>query len=504
MSKRFFLLFFFLGFLFLVLFGRLFQLTIVNGSANRELADNQRLQLRKIPALRGIIYDRNLTPLVRNTPIFKNCLQKDNLCVDISRNDALKLESEGKDFGIVIESGRQYLNGLATSHLLGYLKEGIGISGIEQQYDQTLRGIDGGELIEVNTQGTSLRKIGKKEPVNGKNIVLSIEINLQKVADDALEGKKGAVVASNPNTGEILALVSSPGFDPADLEKSLKDSSLPLFNRAIGGAYPPGSTFKIITSTAGLEEKKITLQTLIEDTGVVVVGSYRYNNWYFTQYGRTEGKINIVKAIQRSNDIFFYKLGEMIGANDLISWAKKFDLGKYTGIDIPGEITGYLPDPQSGGWFLGNTYHLAIGQGALGLTPLQVNQMTATIASGGKLCRPEILSTRQPENQKTSKTDCHDIGIKPETIKIITEGMKEVCSTGGTAYPLFNFPYPIACKTGTAEFGNAQNKTHAWLTAFSLEGQNKIVVTVLVEAGGEGSAVAAPIAKKVLEEYFRK
>jgi penicillin-binding protein 2 len=530
-SKRYFLFYGILIIVFFLLIGRLVQLTIIEGNLNREVADYQRLRIKKIPALRGIIYDRNNIPMVRNTPIYKICPVDKDKCEIIDQLKSLQLEASGQDADVVIESGRRYLFTESTAHLLGYIGEAtenevkilkcevgdkVGRSGVEEQFNSILKGVDGGELVEVDTQGKILRKIGQKESITGKNIFLTIDTNLQKVAFSAMEGKKGAVIVSNPNTGEILTLVSSPSFTPGNLEQCLNDENKPLFNRAISGSYPPGSTFKIITSTAGLESGIITKQTLINDPGVLTVGNYHYSNWYFTQYGRTEGQINIITAIKRSTDTFFYKLGEMVGPIKIIDWAKKFGVGNYTGIGLDGEAMGFMPDPQTGTWFLGNTYHLAIGQGALGLTPLQVNQITSVIASGGKWCRP--LLTRQPDNQTTSKPvplqggpNCHDIGIKQETIATITEGMKEVCSEGGTAYPLFGFPIPLACKTGTAEFNDSEGRTHAWLSGFVLPsealaktGKDQIVITVLVEGGGEGSTVAAPIAKKVLEEYFRK
>jgi penicillin-binding protein 2 len=174
-----------------------------------------------------------------------------------------------------------------------------------------------------------------------------------------------------------------------------------------------------------------------------------------------------------------------------------FGVGRTLGIDIPGESAGFLPNADKD-WFLGNTYHLSIGQGNLGLTPLQVNAITSVIASGGKLCRPTVLRLggRKTEN-------CQDVDLKKETTDLISQGMKEACSPGGTAFPLFDFTPPVACKTGTAEFGDPQGRTHAWLTAFAPVENPEIVVTALVEGGGEGSRVAAPIVRKVLEEYFR-
>ncbi|MCL4382428.1 penicillin-binding transpeptidase domain-containing protein, partial [Patescibacteria group bacterium] len=259
----------------------------------------------------------------------------------------------------------------------------------------------------------------------------------------------------------------------------------------------------------------------VEDTGVITIGPYKYPNWFWLQYGKTDGLLNIVTALKRSNDIYFYKVGEWVGVEKLAQWAGKMGVGKILGIDLPGEAAGVMPTPEwrkktrGDEWYLGDTYHLAIGQGDLQVTPLQANFWTNVIANGGKLCRPTLL-----KNQ-----DCKDLGLKKETIGLIKEGMKEACSTGGTGWPFFEFKVQssefgerkisVACKTGTAEYGDPQNKTHAWFTVFAPLPAEKsakaapadepeLTITVLVEGGGEGSNVAAPIAKKILEEWFNR
>jgi penicillin-binding protein 2 len=286
------------------------------------------------------------------------------------------------------------------------------------------------------------------------------------------------------------------------LQTLLTDPQKPFFNRVLGGAYPPGSTFKIVTATAGLEEGKINAETLWNDTGEIRVGEYSYKNWYFTQYGRTEGEINVVGALKRSTDTFFYKVGEWVGPTSLSAWAKAFGLGQKTQIDLPGEVEGLVPSPEwkeekGDRWFLGNTYHFAIGQGDLLATPLQINFLTNVMASGGQLCRPQVLKN---EDQKES---CRDLKLKKETLSLVEEGMKEVCSSGGTAFPFFEFLPQVACKTGTAEFGDPEDKTHAWFTSFAPFENPELSLTVLIEKGGEGSEVAAPVAKKIMEAYFR-
>jgi penicillin-binding protein 2 len=249
-------------------------------------------------------------------------------------------------------------------------------------------------------------------------------------------------------------------------------------------------------ATAGLETGVIDKETLIEDTGVVKVGDYSYRTWS----SRNDGMVDIVKAIRRSNDIFFYKLGEMLGVDNIKKWANKFGFGKKTGVELMGEVEGIVPDDEwkrlikGEPWYLGNTYHLSIGQGDLDVTPIQINQMTNIIANNGVKCKMSIL--------KDSKVECEDIGISNEIINIVAEGMKQACHSGGTAWPLFNFKTELACKTGTAEVGDGSNDTHAWLTAFAPADNPQISITVMVERGGEGSDVAAPIVGDILKEWF--
>ncbi|MFC1790778.1 penicillin-binding transpeptidase domain-containing protein [Patescibacteria group bacterium] len=474
---------------------------------------------------RGLIYDRLGRPLVENVPFYRLKREADQSWEVLSREEALAITAaEDPSKQVHLDIGRDYLGEESLGHLLGYLgqttpeevsqdpllqaNDFVGRGGIEQQYDESLRGVRGYEIFETDALGKKVRLLGKVEPIAGGDLSLTIDLNLSQVAYQALEGRPGAVVVSRPQ-GEILAIVSAPGFEPNQMffglsqekyQQILDDPLRPLFNRSLAGLYPPGSVFKMVTATAGLEEGKVTGETLFTDEGFIKVGDFTYRNWYFTQYGRTEGEINLVKALKRSTDTFFYWLGGKIGPEAIVSWAEKFGLGQLTGLSLPGEKAGSVPDPAWRGegysqrWFLGNTYHLAIGQADLMMTPLQVNRMTGVIASGGRLCRPFLV--------KGEKKECVDLGLKTETITIIKEGMKEACASGGTAYPLFDFDPAVACKTGTAQFGDPEERTHAWLTAFAPIENPEIVVTVLLEKGGEGSHDAAPVAKKVLEEWF--
>jgi penicillin-binding protein 2 len=586
-----------------IIVARLFYLQIIQGRHFWEMSNGNRIRLINLPAPRGIIYDRRHQPLVRNTPLFQAKITHPDGQIEIrslSRDEALNYDVKGPsaldlpdDYQIdfLQATGRESLVGPAAAHLLGYLGEVsaeelpptitthppsdcqppqpccstpklgelVGRGGIEQQSDCWLRGQSGSQLLEVDTLGRLTRQLGNQPPVPGNNLTLTIDLPLQQAAYDALTDRPGAVVATNPNTGEILALVSSPSFDSnifnpqsPDLQSNssdqitqiLNDPARPLFNRATAGAYEPGSTFKIVTAAAGLETVTITPDWLYTDTGVETLGTYTYTNWYYTQYGATEGQINVSRALARSTDTFFYKLGGMIGVHDLTAYARKFGLGQPTGIDLPGEASGLVPDPawklqvKGERWYLGNTYHLAIGQADLLATPLQVNQVISAIASGGQWCRPHVIDYSASDYPPPEDSICHDLELNSDYLAVIAQGLHGVCSTGGTAYPLFDFPVSLACKTGTAQ--TVGDATHAWLTVYapyvdprhSQPGHSElnnhseattnssspavaeeslsnnpanlppIALTVLLERGGEGSADAAPVAQKILETWY--
>ena len=537
---------------FLVLLAALVRVQIFQGQYFRALADGNRVREVAVPAARGIIFDRDGRKLVTNLPAFElRACQGDRECTVsmISKDQAISLQTKGLPAGttILISSNRSYPYGEALAHLLGYVSEAsaddlrermallsgdqVGRGGVEEAYDGALRGQRGKELVEVDALGQKLRTLGTIAPRAGEDVTLSVDLELQKVAYEQIKDRKAAVVALDPRNGEVLALVSSPSFDPnlfTDLtlpaeERMRKinglfnDQNHPLFDRAVSGTYPPGSTFKIISATAGLETGKIGPTTTIVDPGILIIGPYKFPNWKFLRDGGTQGVLNVTSAIRVSNDIFFYKVGEAVGVDGLADWALRYGLAKNTGVDLPGEASGLFPTKDwrekfARDWYLGDTYHLAIGQGGLLVTPLQVSRWTSAIANGGKLCQPHV---RQSNDQSSIINDqCQSMGISRKTVDLIKQGMVEACSPGGTGYPLFNFEIrnskseirkiQIACKTGTAEFGDPQDRTHAWLTAYAPAEDPTIAVTVLVEAGGEGSDVAAPMVKKILEEYFSK
>lgn len=498
----------------MVLLAALIKTQLFTGGYFRALADGNRIREIPIHAPRGLIFDREGAALTANLPAFRFKTQA------VSKDQAILLEAKGET--PEIDSYRFYLKGKALSPVLGYVSEitaeelpgsnyilgdKIGRGGTEEAYEKRLRGQDGKELVEVDALGKKIRTLATTIPEPGENLTLTIDADLQQTAFRLIEDQKAAIVATNPQTGEVLILTSSPSFDAniftdlslprAEREEKLTNifanPNNPLFNRATGGTYPPGSTFKMVTATAGLETGKITKETTIDDPGILIIGPYKFPNWKYLKDGGTQGVVNVVSALQKSNDIFFYKVGEWVGIDGLVDWAKKFGLSRPLGIDLPGEAAGMIKNDRQ--WFLGDTYHMAIGQGDLLVTPLQVNAWTNVIANNGFLCKPYVLQA-----DKGRKTDCREVGIEQNTIDLVKQGMKEACEPGGTGWPLFELK--VACKTGTAEYNDPQNRTHAWFTVFAPIDKPEIALTVLIEGGGEGSDVAAPIAKKILEKYF--
>ncbi len=556
------LIFFALG----LLFVKLLSTQIFQGGYYNGLADSNRLRTEIIHAPRGIIFDRDGNPLVYNTPGYRELVK--GKVVFLNKEQALPLLAAGAK-NIEIDSLRHYPLADAGAHVLGYtgqinvdqLKQPqfsgyqaddvVGESGVEQQYESVLKGTDGKILVEVDAFGNVVRELGQTDPTPGQNITLTLDKGLQQAAYDAIRTqKKGAVIVSTPE-GQILAMVSQPSYDPNlfTLDKSYKPSSTsaykniasilldgtnqPLLNRAITGTYPPGSTFKIVTAAAGLQQNIITDAWTITDPGILHVGAFSFANWLYTDYGRTEqGPVDVVRAIARSNDIFFYELANKIGIDKLSKYAALFGIGHSLGIDLPGEADGILPTVEwkekniGQPWYTGDTYEYGIGQGFLLTTPLQVNAWTDVVANGGTLYRPTLLLNQKPQviNAEILNKTNHDL---------IQKGMVEACSPGGVAYPLYNFivhnkslpidgldvtsptaseaaravspddrEVALACKTGTAQVGGPTTPPDSWVTVVAPAYHPQIVVTVLVENGGEGSDVASPVAKQVLQYWF--
>jgi penicillin-binding protein 2 len=522
---------------------RLFHLQVTQGKENRELADSNRIQVRVIHAPRGVIYDRNGKILAQNDPGFrlKEASSGGKISFrSITRQEALDLEIKNDQLSqnIEVDNIRTYPFAEKTAHVLGYVGEitedelkepefvnyklgdKIGRGGVEEAYEKVLKGTDGGEIIEVDASGKKIRTLRETAAVSGQNIYLTLDVDLQSHAFDKLAEniKKsssccGALVAQDPRNGEVLALVSYPSYNPKKLSEALLDPNAPLLNRAIGGTYPPGSTFKLASALAGLSSGRITAQTKYEDTGVLSLGPFTFANWYFTQHGRKEeGGVDVVRALKRSNDIYFYQLAIATNEKIIGDYSKKLNLGKKVGIDIPGEVDGLIPDNEwkvnqfNEVWYPGDTLHMSIGQGFVLSTPLQINNLTMIFAENGVMYPPHLaLKITRPTGEliKEFRYDGEKIkDIKRSDIDVIKEGLAEVPKEGGTAWPFFTFPIPTAGKTGTAEFGDPKNKTHAWYTGYAPVQDPTIVATSLIEAGGEGSTNASPIVKEVFRYYF--
>jgi len=505
----------------LFILARLFELQVIKGAYYRDLSESNRIRRVPITAPRGIIFARGGEVLVGNKEV--------TMTVKFDPEegfDKLPVYNETPDGEKFQEWNRTYLLGQDFAHVSGYLGEVnedevgkvdpeclhkgprtigsfIGRGGLEQYYDCLLRGTDGEEIVEVNTFGIKERQIGRKPPEAGQDIHTTIDYKLQKKLAELMKDKKGAALVTDTK-GEVLALVSSPSFDPnKSISEYLTDDSLPLFDRAIGGTYQPGSIFKIVTSAAALENQIIDRDYRYIDTGFISAdnGNFLYRNWYYTQYGGTEGSIDLAKAIARSTDTFFYEVGAKTGVDELEEWSKNFGLGGLTNIDLPNEKAGLVPSPAwkkaviGERWFLGNTYHYAIGQGDLALTPAEVHRIAMAIASNGKLCDLHINSDKDG--------NCKNIGITQAHLDYIREGMVAVCADGGTAFTFFDFQPQAACKTGTAQTGG-EDETHAWFTVFTPAEKPELVITVLIEKGGEGSKDASPIARELLDFWNRE
>ena len=514
---------------------RLGDIQLRQGKDWRQLADQNSTFSVIVPAERGILLDRYGQPLVLNRKNYFTLTQPDTVWsskVPIVRDEALTIMASSSGQAafspITFTLGRNYPLGSVLAHSLGYvsqvtredlqktpqlpLNELVGRTGLEALVQAQLQGKSGTTIFEVNALGKKLRLIDSTDTQPGETVATTLDPYLSAVAATAMGERRGAVIVFEVQTGAILSLVNLPSFDPNIFQPTLATSSAAavatltelnrqrqiqaylqsqnqvMFNRAISGEYPPGSIFKLVTALAGLSENKITPETAVEDTGILKVGEYSYANWYYTQYGRTEGSIKLERAISRSNDIYFYKAAEALGPTALAAWARRFGLGSPVGIELWGESPGLVPDPawkehQTGDrWYLGNTYHFGIGQGDLLVTPLQIAQLVQAIAAQGRLCKLHLLAGTQIE--------CRDLGLTEIQLNAVRGGMIGACSPGGTAFPFFPINQAIlaqvsdenrqtqlnagavACKTGTAEFGATLNAagfrpTHGWFVMFA-------------------------------------
>lgn len=440
---------------------------------------------------------------------------------------------------------REYTDSLMFSHILGYEgkiseeeyaekgassgylpTDSIGKQGIERSYERELRGERGFERVEVDAFGRPKKVLGTVQPKPGSDLFLSIDAELQKRAFDALASfleskglERGAVVALDPRDGAVRALVSIPGFDnnlfaegisPDAYQTLIGDESKPLFNRAIAGEYPPGSTFKPVIASAALSERLISEDTRIESRGGIQVGSFFFGDW------KAHGFTDLRRAIAVSSDVYFYSVGggyggiSGLGIGRMKSYAERFGYGTPSGIDIPGEGDGFLPDPEwkkerfGERWYIGDDYNTSIGQGFVAATPLQIVNSVATIANGGTLYEPHVVSQVRDADGKVSVREpkaIRTVGVDPYILGVVREGMREAV-TEGTAQSLASLPVPVAGKTGTAQFGTGK-KTHGWFVSFAPFEEPELAMIVLVENQETDTYNAVPVTKDIYEWYFR-
>lgn len=560
--------------LFVVLVIRLWQLQILQGNEFRKLSEENRLRIVKVAAPRGIIYDRNGSPLVRNTPYFSVSLNPQNfestdvnalaslLKVDpvqldkkiknakglyepvrlhegLSPKEVAFVEARRSDFpGLIIDTelSRDYLFGGIGAHLIGYLGKPnqiqanspefkdvppdafIGQWGVEKLYDRDLRGIAGERIIEVDAMGRELRLIQERPPVAGKDIKLAMDINVQKEAEEAFDERTGAFVALKPDTGEILALSSRPSFDPnlftkgispKQWEELINNARKPLLNRALQSQYPPGSTFKIVTGIAALEEGQIDTDTKATCTGGIVYGRWHFGCWQ--KHGH--GTLSFHRALVESCDVYFYEAGRKAGIDKIAAYARELGLGSTIGLSLVKERTGLIPDTRwkmekrNQPWYLGETFNAAIGQGYVAVTPFQMAQLISIVANGGSVYKPSLLYLKErPEPERKLK-------IKPETFSIVQKALYGVVNEpGGTGGAARSAMAQVCGKTGTAQVVGLKKdskylregqRDHAWFVSFAPYEKPEIALSVMVEHGGHGGGAAAPIAKRAIEAYLK-
>jgi penicillin-binding protein 2 len=557
--------------LFAVLVGRLWQLQVIQGEQYLAASEENRLRDLRLPAPRGILYDRKGRPLVTSRAAFtvsilpneirsaERVLPRLAAIVQLSeseirdriararsrpfepvrlRRDAPKaivamVEENRLDLpGVIIEVEpvRHYLYGSLAAHALGYLGEIsptelasapwkdyrmgdlVGKGGVERVYDRILRGHEGRQRVEVDARGRLLRVLGREPSRAGRSIVLTIDLDIQRAAEAALGERTGAVVVLDPRNGEILALVSHPAYDPNAFAAGITargwarlsgNRALPLINRAAEGAYEPGSVFKIVTAAAALTRGTATRATRIHCPGV-----FRLGGWVFHDL-KAHGTVDFVTGVAQSCNVFFWTLGYRTGGEAMSQMARALGLGERTGVDLPSESAGLIPSAawkqrtQGEPWYPGDNINMAIGQGWVNTTPLQIARMAAAVGNGGTLVRPHLArEIIDPETRQTERVRVAPMGsihLRAEALATLRDGLEAVVLRG-TGRRVALPGLAIAAKTGSAE--NPRGKPHAWFTAYAPADAPRVALAVLVEHGWRGSVAAGPIAKAVLATAF--
>ncbi|MBI6546021.1 MAG: penicillin-binding protein 2 [Cyanobacteria bacterium NC_groundwater_1444_Ag_S-0.65um_54_12] len=550
--------------LILLLASRLVVLQVIDMERFRERAEGNRLRIIFNPAPRGVVKDRRGKILAASRLSYSITLYPSNLTSEQAeavidrlsrllgltpaeirikwqkaaryptrilqdvdeRTIAIVAENMPKLPGVSIDpiTGRYYPRGRFASHLLGYTGEVtdaelelaaeqnfrpgdiVGKTGIEKVFDQELRGRPGRQQIEVDARGRAIRTLAAIPAVPGKDLTLALDANLQAVAERELAGKIGAIVCIDANSGEILALASQPDFDPNLFAgrllkqhwRELNSPLHPLLNRAIASSYPPGSIFKIVTTVAAMEAGIVKENSRFISTGVFYLGNRTFRDWKPGGFGL----VNFHRALVMSIDTVYYELGLRMGGNFMAKVARSMGLGQRTGILLPGETAGIIPDSEwkrlvmRDKWYPGDSVNMAIGQGYVNTSPLQLAVMTATVANGGRVVRPKLL---RPPYLAESHDPPSKNNWKQETWQMLHSALKDVVEVGtGTAAKVPGVT--AAGKTGSAQAGKV-GKTHGWFVCYSPAERPRIAMAILLERAGHGGSVAAPIAGKLLRQF---
>jgi penicillin-binding protein 2 len=569
---------------------RLWRLQVTEGDQYRSLSENNRIRLKRVRATRGTILDRHGQVVVDNRPSFDLVLVPEDakdvsrtlaaltrllgsevgdlagavaaarnrppfegvtLLRDLDWESTVKIETHQFELpGVSVQVGprRTYPYGQMAAHLFGYVgevnqrelttREGyhlgdlIGKAGAERYWEDYLRGVDGGQQVEVDALGRRLRVLSEVPQTPGNNLVLTIDRDLQLAAEEAMGDRDGALVALDPRSGEVLAMVSRPAYDPNVFARGIRrdewlalaeDPKHPLSSRALQGTYPPGSTFKIVMAAAALEEGVITPFTHIHCNGGLFFGNRLFRCWRKGGHG----SINVHTALVQSCDVFFYQVGQRLGVDTIAEYARRFGLGAPSGIALQNESGGIIPSSdwklQRFGepWYPGETLSVAIGQGYVTTTPLQMANLVAAVANGGTVYRPRVVERAVGASGtvvfQQGPEAISEVGLKKSTLLQIRDALFGVVNdphgTGGRARLR---EIDVGGKTGTSQvtrLGVSQHadqtklprryRDHAWFVAFAPVESPEIAIAVLAEHAGEGGGkVAAPIARAVLARYF--
>lgn len=565
---------------------RLVWLQLFQGAYYKKSAETNRTRKISVQAPRGDIYDRNGAVIVSNRPSFAVSIIPNEYAkpqestpllatiTGVNDEEINQLLKNSGDFpytpvrikrdiddvmiakieerhaylpGVVIEAipVRHYIYKELAAHVLGFVgsisseeyakrkQQGyhpadlVGKDGLEREWEDVLRGIDGVRMLEVAASGEEIRPLGNQPSVPGRGLVLTLDANLQKAAEEALAAqvaasrnigqpaKGGAVVVLDVNTGGVLAMASCPAFDPnlfaggissKAWNELLADADHPLNNRAIQNAYPPGSVFKIVTAAAALEMNLTTPQEIFDDQGVYILNGWKFYGWNV----KGLGKLNIVDALALSSDPVFYELGRRMGADNLAAYALTFGLGNPTGIKLAGEAKGIVPYVEwkeknyGEPWYPGETLIAAIGQGYYLATPLQQALLIMAVANGGIVYKPKLVDKiLTPEGSLVTTLPSEvlrTIYLRPDVWDTVRQGLIAVTTRGTGAAAFKGFPLTIAGKSGSAETG--RGTTHSWFACYAPAEKPEIAIAVLVEEGGDASVAAVPVTRRVLETYF--